>query len=63
MVTFLKQFISFFGALWSKSMKKHIFFKTLFGFSKMDKNKCPKSKTKCTFWKNILRFLDFVFFV
>jgi hypothetical protein len=27
------------------------FFKTLFDFSKMDKNKCPKLKTQNTFWK------------
>jgi len=30
------------------------FFKTFFGFSKMDKNKCPKSKTQNTFWKKFV---------
>jgi hypothetical protein len=30
-------------------MERRVFFKTFFGFSKMDKNKCPKSKTENTF--------------
>jgi hypothetical protein len=36
-------------ALCSETSKKRVFFKTFLGFSKMDKNKCPKSKTENTF--------------
>jgi hypothetical protein len=36
-------------ALCSETIDKRVFFKTFFGFSKMDKNKCPKSKTENTF--------------
>ena len=34
-----------------RSQVHQLFFKTLFDFSKMDKNKCPKLKTQNTFWK------------
>ncbi len=37
-------------ALSSQSCFRHKFSKSISRFSKMDKNKCPKSKTQFTFW-------------
>ncbi len=34
--------------------KNILYFKKYFGFLKMDKNKCPKFKTKFTFWERIV---------
>jgi len=38
-------------ALSSESQVQHVFSKKSIRFWKMDKNKCPKLKTKFTFWK------------
>ena len=40
----------------TNSFKKTSFSKTIFGFLKMDKNKCPKLTFENTFWKNLFLF-------
>jgi hypothetical protein len=45
----------------TKHFLQNFNFKTLFDFSKMDKNKCPNSKSQKYFWKKKQGFLFFSF--